>query len=685
MKYRWSLRISAAAVSLLLIMAALGLGAAASLELPESDMPLATVLLDRHGREIAMLAEQRRQHVSLADMPDHLIQAVVAAEDSRFYSHQGIDPIAVARAAWANLRARRVVEGGSTISQQLAKNVYLTAERTLSRKLTEAVYTYRLEQRYTKDQILEMYLNQIYWGHGVYGIGLAAETYFGKKPVDLTLAESALLAGMIRSPENLSPIRNPEAARNRRDAVLARLIALGLVDEAEGRAAQQSGLGTTGDPTGRRVNGAPYFVDWVIKRIIDHHPHLEENLRRAGHVIHTTMDLDIQKQVEEAVSLYLEALPLLPDQNGVAQPQVAVVVLDPATGEVRAMVGGRNYAESPFNRAVVAGDRPGRSPGSVFKPIVYASVLSHAFTAVDRQYSGPVTIGDYQPTNFGEQPYRERDLTVRESLVLSDNVTTVLWSEQVGADQVIRTARALGVQSRLEAVPSLGLGSFEMSPLEVAQAYAPLAQGGIHMALRAVTKIESAGGGSSAGDPVMRAEALSPGVAFIITDILGDVLQWGTGKRLTDLERPAAGKTGTSQNHHDAWFAGYTPDFVAVVWIGADRPVPLEGTGGSLAGPLWVDIMARLHDSLEPRAFPVPDEIEAALVCNRSGWVPPDMGSADYEEYFLTDTVPDGLCPEARPAPGPLRRFFDWLFPGSRDSEQPNPGRGGSRGRGNQR
>jgi len=637
------LAVSLASALVILVIALLAaLSAAYLMPLPPATSPAASEVLDRDGELVARLFVENRLPVGLEQVPTALRDAVVATEDAAFYRHPGFNPLALARAAYRNIRAGRVVEGGSTITQQLAKNRFnLGAERTISRKLREALLTLRLEAAYSKDQILEMYLNEIYMGHGVYGAQAASLLYFGKPVAKLSLGESALLAGLIRSPENYSPYRNAHLAAARRWHVLGRMVETGYISEREAALAGQEEIVLAGvKPDIPRK--APYYVDYVVGQVTARYPDVARDLYSGGYTIHTSLDLTLQRWADELTAQYMPRLDRGDSsQDGVPQPQVALVALEAQTGCVLAMVGGRDYAADTTNRAVAAR----RQPGSAFKPFVYVAALHRGYTAADTQdcefvsYPGRSEDDRYEPTDYLlDQPYHLRPLTMRESLALSCNVTTVRWAHRLGPDTVVRFARAMGVESPLEPSLPLALGAYEMTPLELARSYCPLANGGFRVEPVSFVRIESRDGRTLGTVEPNAAAVIDTGAAYIVTDLLKDVLNWGTASDLR-VGRPAAAKTGTSQDRRDAWMAGYTPDVVCVVWIGCDRPRDLGGYGGTLAGPLWADFIRRGLAGYPARDWARPPNVLEVTICRDTGLLP-NITCPTARELYLRGTQP---------------------------------------------
>ncbi len=538
-------------------------------------------------------AGENRTLVTYEQIPRHVADAVVAIEDERFWEHGGVDVRAMIRALVRNIEAGEVVEGGSTITQQYLKNVLLTSNVTVDRKLQEAVLALRLEEDLPKEQILERYLNTVYFGHGAYGIGTAAEAYFGKEVGDLTLAEAALLAGAIRSPGTTDPFRDPEAAMQRRDLVITKLLELGWINAEEAEAARAEPLRLAPADAGDEVR-YPYFVEEVKRLLLDDTrlaPTQEERyhlLFRGGLEIHTTLDPGLQAIAEAAVD------DILPPDG----PSAALVAIDPRTGHVLAMVGGRDFYDTAapsaqFNLAT----QGRRQPGSAFKPFVLAAAAEQGYRLDKMMTAGQtVTIdtpsGPWVVANYNDSVFP--NLTLLEATVFSVNVVFARLIDQVGPEAVAEAARAAGITSELTPLHSLALGSEEVSVLEMASAYGTFAADGVHVDPILVTSIDDADGVNVYEAVPAVTEAFDRSVATEVTAALTEVVRRGTGQQAR-IGRPTAGKTGTSQQHHDAWFVGYTGELVAAVWVGfPDAQVPLEYpatpytiTGGTWPAQIW--------------------------------------------------------------------------------------------------
>jgi penicillin-binding protein 1B len=597
-------------------------------------------------------ANEAYRPIRLGHAPPALVQAVLAAEDHRFYDHGAVDLRGLARAAWANLAAGRVRQGGSTLTQQLVKSRLLSRERTFSRKVREAWLSALVEWRYSKQQILEAYLNEIYLGQrgilGIHGVGAAARVYFGKEVHQLTLGESALLAGMVRAPNTYSPLLNPERARARRDAVLARMRELGMIDARQYDSARREPVQSAARPW--PAVPAPYFVDYARQEV--------EERFGAGTRVVTTVDPVLQRFAENAVAHGLDDLetrvPRLRSTDPRARLQAVLIAIDPATGEIRAFVGGRDYQSSQFDRAAFAR----RQPGSAFKPFVYLTALrphggTAAFTAASMVDDAPITVktpdGGWSPRNY-ENHYEGR-VTVRRALEQSLNAATVRIAQAVGPAAVIETARALGLEEHPAAVPAVALGAFEVTPIDLARAYAPLANGGVRPGvIHAVRAVYQADGTSIVpADEPAPARVLSPAEAYLMTSLLAGVMRSGTaaGARIDSGFGELAGKTGTTNEGRDAWFVGYSPRLLAVVWVGYDDARSHGLTGAQAALPIWGDFMRQTLATYPAGRFAVPPGITFANIDATNGLVANDACPLVVSETFLTGTVP-GPCLEHR-------------------------------------
>jgi len=589
--------------------------------------------------------------VRLRDVPFSLLQAVLAAEDHRFFDHRGVDLRGLLRAAWVNLRSGRVAQGGSTITQQLVKNRLLDPKRTLARKLDEAWLATLIEWRYSKERILEAYLNEVYLGQrgsiAIRGVSSASRAYFRKEVHQVTVAEAALLAGMIRAPNTYSPGVNPIRARERRDVVLARMRELGRLSNADYEAARREPVRV--QTVVATTQTAPYFADHVRQEL--------ETRFGSGALdgrdvrVFTTLDLTLQRLAESAVERGLARLetqrPRLRGADDAHRLQAALVALDPVTGHVRAMVGGRRYQSSQFNRATLAH----RQPGSAFKPFVYSAALAapsaggRGFTLATFLDDSPLTLtvdgAPWSPRNY-EDRYLGR-VTVREALQQSLNAATVRLAQDVGLSTIVERARALGIESRLDPVPAMALGAFEVTPLELARAYLPFFNGGQRTApAHAVRALQDRGGAVEAEDDAQKS-VMSPAEAYLMTSLLEGVIKAGTGAsaRALGVTGAVAGKTGTTNDGRDAWFVGGGPGLLAAVWVGydSDDVHGLSGAEGAL--PIWAEFMRPALDSVGPRDFSVPAGVTFVEIDLTNGKTANRFCPQTGKEVFLAGTEPE--------------------------------------------
>lgn len=608
--------------------------------LPAPYYPGTCRVYDRWGKLYTVLGTERFQPMPLEQAPTHFLQAVLSAEDDRFYRHPGFDLRGFLRAVWIDLKDGGMWQGGSTITMQVARNLYLSAERTIPRKVREIMYALKMERLYSKNEILEIYINRTYFGHGAYGLYAASDLYLGKRPADLTLAESAMLAGIIASPEHFTPYRHPDEALLRRALTLNRMVKLGYIDRQTAEKAKKDPLKLAGLKDLNRP--APYFVDYITQEIANRFTDGESWLRRGGLKIYTTIDPKMQSAAEKALKDGF-SFPRWKD-DGVSQPQGAMVAVDPLNGAIRAMVGGLSYKETQFNRVSSAR----RQPGSSFKPFVYGAALENGLTAASllsaEKKSYPLGNGTYTPDDAKPDP--RTAMTAREALSVSSNIVAVGLGYRLGADRIMAFAARLGISSHLEPNISLPLGTSEVSPLELAVAYAPFANGGLRVRSMAVTRIEDSDGRELIAQNPKHEAVLDPRIAFIITDMLRDVLRpGGTAARLNGRPgRPAAGKTGTTDNNRDAWFVGYTPDLIALVYMGNDRGAGgLPAGAGSLAAPIWASFMEKALDGTTVRDFPQPPGVVEREICAQTGFLA-TAGCEAQREFFVAGSEPATFC-----------------------------------------
>ena len=575
----------------------------------ESFQPLiGTKIYDDNDELITELHVERRIFVPLAHVPQALRDAVIATEDKRFYYHWGIDPIGIARAISQNYRRGRIVEGGSTITQQLTKVLFLTPDKSLERKLKEAVLALELERRYTKDRILEMYLNQVYFGHGAYGVEAASRTYFGKSVSELNVREAALLAGLPRAPTTYSPFEHGEAAKRRREVVLRRMVDYGALNEPDAKRLARADLGLI--PPERRRTTGQYFLEYVQQTLEAKYG--ADMVFKGGLNVYTTLSPTMQLAAEQALREGLKALEgRTAKGRGPEHPEGAVVTIEPHTGFVRAMVGGYDFFRSEFNRAVQAR----RQPGSAFKPFIYMAALESGLTAATRVDDAPVSYAvgangqAWKPENY-DRKFRG-STTLQQALEESVNVVTVKVAEQVGLSRAVRLARRFGITSPLDVNLSLALGTSDMTLIELTSAYGALANQGQWLPPTAIRYVTDAQGKLLEEHLPEPREAVPPETAYVITHMLRGVVERGTGQAAKALGRPVAAKTGTTNDYSNAWFIGYTPRLATGVWVGYDRPRSLgkDETGSRVAVPIWVSYMAKVLGDSPKDDFPVPERV----------------------------------------------------------------------------
>jgi penicillin-binding protein 1B len=598
--------------------------------------------------------EQRRL-VPLSDIPPAFVDAVLAAEDHRFYAHHGIDLARTARAAWVDLTARHVLQGGSTLTQQLMKNFFLTSKRDWHRKLTEALMAYIAEQRYRKDEILELYLNDIYLGQhgqeGIYGVWEASQFYFSREPRDLTLAQMATIAGMIRSPNRFNPFRHVESAQVRRNEVLAAMLQDGYISKPAYDESVTEPLRTREPYT--ETNDAPYFVDYVKHELAERYP--PSVLTGEGLRIFTTLDVHMEKQAEQAIESNLlnleEKHPSLRRKEKSQQLQSCLVAIEPQTGKIRAMDGGRDYRQSQFNRVT----QSHRQPGSAFKPITYLAALEGTFEGSNGQFLPTSYIDDkpftwqFGATSWTPKNYKDRyfgRVTLEFALEESLNAATLRLADAVGLDRVLAMATKLGF-SDLPPYPSVVLGSVEVEPVKLAAMYAILANEGMEVQPYAVTAVVNANGEVIEGHELKADQVLAPEVAYTMDYMLEQVIKHGTGfgVRKAGFLRPAAGKTGTTNDSVDAWFVGFTPNLLAAVWTGFDQKEALGLTGAEASLPAWTNFMKAAAESRPEGDFPAPSDVVRVRVDPLTGYLASPYCPVTMEGLFPRAIAPSEVCP----------------------------------------
>lgn len=587
-------------------------------------------VFDSHGRLITTLhSDQNRLPIDINKVPQNLQNAFIAAEDNRFYEHIGIDPIGIFRAIFANLTNRGIAQGGSTITQQLAKNAFLSQEQTLKRKIQEAMLALEIEHKYSKKEILEMYMNQIYFGQGAYGIQTAAKTYFNKDVNELTLTQCAMLAGLPKSPNYYSPFNNLNEAKKRKNVVLDQMVKYGYVSAAEAEDAKNQDLGLSKSHQSKEADEYASFIDYVSQQVAKKYG--DDALYKEGLKIYTTMDVDKQHAAVRA----MRNLPNnYTDENGLTQPQAAIVSIDPKTGHILAMVGGRG--QDSFNRASMAV----RQPGSAFKPFVYLTALQHDMTPDTTMNDQPITYGSWSPKNAGGS--YSGTMTLSDALAHSVNTIAVQLADQVGTKNIIANAKKMGITT-LDAKDdnlAMALGGLTkgVTPLEMASAYGTFANKGVHVKPTAIVKILDRNGNvledaSTLEKEETKTRVMSEREAYEMTTMLEGVIDHGTGTAAA-IGRPAAGKTGTTDDNKDAWFVGYTPDIVTAVWIGDDTGSHSLGEiyGGTIPAEIWKDYMSSATSDESGGDFSAPSGMERRKETTSSSSSSNSVRSDDREE-----------------------------------------------------
>ena len=582
--------------------------------------PQATIVFDRTGRPAFSFFVEQRVDVPLTQVSARMIDAILAVEDRRFFSHHGVDPIRIIGAAWRNVRAGRIVEGGSTITQQLARATLLTNERTYERKIREILLARSLEERYTKPQILEKYLNTVYFGEGYYGVEAAARGYFAKPASDLDLHEAALLAALVRSPSADAPRAAPKRATARRNLVLRLMRQQGRISEPELRAALTSRIP---DASHQNVGGSlasnrtgMYFEEEVRRILFSMFG--ADRVLRGGLRVYSTYDPSLQREAEQAVQSRVAQI--AKRRRAARELQGSLVSMDPKTGDVFALVGGRDFRESSFNRATQAR----RQAGSAFKPIIYAAALERGYApgTLLRDLDHPIDAGpagEWLPQGEHERS----EYTLRRALKVSSNRAAAQLLQQVGLGTAVYYAHRLGIGSELPLVPSLALGTGEVTLLELTAAYSAFANSGWLSPPRLITRVEDADGVAIWHAPELRKQAISATTAYLMSSMLSDVVSHGTAAtaRIAGFTLPAAGKTGTTDDYADAWFIGYTPRLLTGVWFGLDRPAPIMrgGFGGVVAVPVWAQFMRSVTKGTKAEWYSMPSDVEKVAICRLTG------------------------------------------------------------------
>jgi len=604
-------------------------------------------IYDRYNQMIGEIYIEKRTLAPYDKIPHQVVNAFVAAEDANFFEHRGVDFTAIARAAVKDLLGGSFAQGGSTITQQTVKNLFLTREKSISRKLKELILAYRMERKMSKEEILYLYLNQIYLGEGAYGVEAASRSYFGKGVGELGLAEGALLAGLPKAPTRYSPRTHPDLAKGRQRYVLRRMVEAGFLSQDEADNAYAAKIVLAPPSTFR--SKAAYFLEQV--RMVLAEKYGTESLYRDGLRIYTTIDTRLQEVAHDAL---IEGIRATEEKNKYEGLQGAVLALDPHTGAVLAMVGGTDFEQSQFNRALQAR----RQPGSAFKPIVYAAALSEGKTIVSMTDDSPIEFDrteeelwkpkNYDGTFLGSIP-------LIEALARSRNLATIRLLNEVGVDSALSTAKALGITSPIARNLSIALGSSGVTPLEMCVAYATFANGGLRPEPFFLREVRDAKGNVLERTAPMAERAISPDTAYLMVRMMQEVILNGTGRAARGLGHNLAGKTGTTNENTDAWFIGFSPDLVGGVWIGFDTPSPLgdRQSAAAVALPIWIRFMGQVLPLFPNRNFPVPSGITFARVDPGTGKTLPPSFSGGTLLPFRVGTVPETSIAESGTGPHP--------------------------------
>lgn len=604
-----------------------------SWKLPRVDLPEASVAVDINGETIKGLTRENQINLKREQIPQEFANAIIAVEDKNFYRHHGVDPSGIARAIFTNIKYRKLRAGGSTITQQTAKNLFLSNEKTFTRKIKELFYAIQLERKYSKDEILTMYCNTIYFGQGAYGVEVAARTFFARSASELSLAQCALLAGLPNAPGSFDPYLHPDAAKKRQKIVLRRMVEEKMISAQEKQVALQEKL-----VYGRNAyfaGDAPYFIalvkDYLIKK------YGQRMVYQGGLRVSTTLDLNMQKVANQAVATGLQDK----DQD----LQVALVALDVKNGGIRAMVGGRDYGTSSYNRAYSL-----RQPGSTFKPFMYSLAIASGFTAADTIMCEEVAYklpdgSIYRPTDYGQEPYHWRPFTLKEAVMKSDNVVAVQVNDILKPINTVKHIKKFGFPD-ISPVLSLPLGPIAVKPLEMAAGYAVFANQGVYSKPIYILKVIDKRGRVLEENRIEQKPVIDARNAYIICDMLKGVLEpGGTGSHLKQtVGRIAAGKTGTTDEYQDAWFVGFTPHLSCAVWIGYDRNRNVNLPGGTIAGPIWASFIGKASTGPPDEDFARPSGINISNICLDSGLIATEACPRTIEMAFNSGTEPKNIC-----------------------------------------
>jgi penicillin-binding protein 1A len=680
-------------------------------QLENIEPPLSSKVVGRDGTLIHEFSIEKRSWVSLSDVPRDLVNAVIAIEDRKFYSHWGVDMKRIIGAVLVNIGRRHYAQGASTLTQQLARNVYLSSKTSMIRKIREAMTAVQIEQYYTKREILELYLNQVYLGAGVYGVEAASQCYFSKHVSQLTMNECAVLAGLIQLPERFRPDRpaNTKRTSARRTVVLKAMLSMEFIDSKQ--AAEVMAMDLPSNPQNDVSKRAPYFIEMVRKYCEQKYG--DDLLYNGGLTIYTTLDPLAQDSTDAATAVHLKNLQkkmnsyyldrtrihrklkiprdtfeahfdsiyaahkteceTFPDSMRRRIVQTALIAMDVKTGAILDLVGGRNFLESKFNRAV----QSVRQPGSAFKPFVYTAAIEHGFTPASVVLDQPITImtpqGEWRPENFSNT--FEGPVTVRHALEHSLNLVAIQVLMQITGDTVVSYARRMGLKQHLDPVPSLAIGSCEVMPMELLDAYAIFANKGMRVTPYFIERIVDKNGNILEEHEQKPGEqVLSPQTSFIMCDLLASVVRRGTGAAIPGLgfDRPSAGKTGTSNDYSDAWFVGFSPQIACVVWVGMDerRSLGYGVTGALGAIPLYAKAMIALHKKIKPEYFERPDSIINAKVCSVSHKIATSYCPQSYDEYFIVGKLPE-TCDMHGPGRAKSTNIMNMFGPKEQETKVP--------------
>jgi penicillin-binding protein 1A len=614
---------------------------------------IATRVYDDNNELIDEFFLEDRKIIRYGDIPAVVVQAFVAAEDARFFQHRGFDMQSISRAFFKNLAAGRIVQGGSTITQQVAKSMFLTPERSYIRKIREAVLAYKIDRYLTKEEILTLYLNQIYLGHGTYGIEAASQGYFGKSTRQLTLPEASLLAGLPKAPSTYSPFLSMEKARQRQTYVLDRMLEDGYITRQQ----RDKTLATPVHMRSVRPKEkiAAYFIENVRRYIQEKYG--SDVLYKEGLEVYTTLNLSMQKYARDAVERGLQELDVRQGYTS-GRSQGALLCMDVKTGAIRAMVGGRDFSKSEFNRAT----QSRRQPGSAFKPLIYTAAFDKGMTPATKLVDEPLVFQDtagtvWKPNNFDEKFLGPT--TLRYALAHSRNIITIKLLQELGIDYAIAYASNMGITSPLGRNLSLALGTSGVTVQEMVRAFGVLANEGRKTTPFFIKRIVDRTGHTFEESQLKVEQVIDPRIAFMTTYVMQDVVEVGTGRRVKSIGRPVAGKTGTTDDVRDAWFIGYTPSLVTGVWVGFDQEQSLgkQEVGGRAAAPIWLYFMEKALQNTPVEVFPVPAGIVFSRIDPESGLPAKKSARNSIYECFLEGTIPDdGMPVDADEIPGVMRQ-----------------------------